>query len=502
MIIKTIDENQLNIILKEVKNDIKNMICPEFFLILSKNIIFSPILTSKIFNTKFTLVNNFENINLSRYWTDKLLYNINITNDDEIIKHIKNNNLSTNFINADIFITKNDFPYVIPNCSYNLFVIWNLGKEDIDLINIIQYLELGNRDWILWKNPLIFKSIKTIEHYHLLTRPKNLERKLKRLYILQRHGPREPIVMPPKFIKKYWDNINSDYRTSVKNAKLTNLGKLYCQFIGNLIYNNYSDDFDFSSINSNNILFGTSDFQRTIETSILTIDGLGLDKQTNFLNVLDFLSSETILNKEQKDLYNYKMKNPEIKWERDLEELNNKIFELTGVKIKSFNDYFELSSTMKCYEFHNYKMLDNDEDNDKLNELKTTIYNLSTFYYNYMNNPENANNTETTLIGKKMCESILKMFSTSKYKFALLTTHDNSLIAFVKYIIYGVFNSDIEFDGLKYDKNYFTDNIISKIKYIEFPDFNSNIIFELWEDKDLNKTIRIYYNSKMLFEFS
>ncbi len=502
MIIKYIDENQINIILNEITNSISKLSCPESFFNFSKNIYYSPKIISEIFGEEYLITNYLDNINLLRYWTDILVYNINRTDRKEMISKIKKNNIIDNFINSDIFITKNDYPYTIPNTNYKTFIIWNIANNQIDINDISSFIELKDKQWIIWKNPPIYKSIKDIEHYHVMIRPVQSKFKLTRLYIIQRHGPREPIMIPPKFIKNYWDNSNLDHKSAVQKANLTPLGRLYCQFIGSLIYANYSDCFDFNLLNNSNALFGSTDFQRTIETSILTIDGMGLNKICEKLNIVDFIGSDTVFNSEQRKNYYNKLGNPNIKWSKDLDNLNKQIFRLTGSKVSNFSYYFELASTMKCYEFHNYKMLENDTDNQELQDIKNTVYNLSTYYYNEVHNPENTDNTETTLLGKNACEKILELFSSSQYKFVLLTTHDNMIMPIVKNIIYGVFNNDIEFDGLNYDKKYFNENVVSKIKLLQFPDFNSNIRFELWEDDYGKKIIRIYYSSLFLFEFS
>ena len=63
--------------------------------------------------------------------------------------------------------------------------------------------------------------------------------------------------------------------------------------------------------------------------------------------------------------------------------------------------------------------------------------------------------------------------------------------------------SSSRFNNLKFDKEFYTKNVISKMNYLNFPDFNSSIRFELWTHPESeNKKIRIYYNSLMLFEFN
>ncbi len=157
---------------------------------------------------------------------------------------------------------------------------------------------------------------------------------------------------------------------------------------------------------------------------------------------------------------------------------------------------------MRCYEFHNYQMLPDDNLNEKLLELKPTIYNLSTYYYNIVHNPKDEFYWESRVLGTTVLNGLIDLFNNPNYKFGYFSTHDNILMPLVKNLIYEVLQGNLKFPELNYDTEFFTQNIKSKINYLNFPDFNSNIRFEQWEDIDGKKIIRIYYNSLMLFEFS
>jgi len=157
---------------------------------------------------------------------------------------------------------------------------------------------------------------------------------------------------------------------------------------------------------------------------------------------------------------------------------------------------------MKCYDFHDYPMLNDPEANIELNLIKNTIYNLATYYYNLVNDPNNPELEESTLIGKTVTKNILNLFTGSNYKFVLLTSHDNLLMPTIKYLIYSILNNLIKFENMSLSKEYFTKDIINKIYFQRFPDFNSSIRLELWDDIFGNQKIRIYYCSLFLFEFN
>ena len=466
---------------------------PANFQLLCKDIIYNPILSIYNSDPSSFSSRNFENINLDRYLYDKDTYTTTLAD-----------KLLSNSI-PDLLLTKNEFPYVIPNINYESEIIWNPENKCLNFKILLENINLTNKDYILWKNIPTYKSNNYIEHYHLITRKSIRKLTLEKILILQRHGPREPLFIPPKFISTYWNKIHLVIEKAINEANLTKLGKLYCKYIGQLLKDNYSNDFDFANLDKTNILVGSSNFQRTIGTSILTLDGLGLGLSNFDLNldieILNFLSSDAIFTPEQKKIYNDRMENNNITIDINLTEFNQKIFDLTGFKIKKFRDYFELSSTIKCYTFHNYQILSNPEDNAELLSMVDILNNLSIYYYNTVNIMNDEFFKENKLIGKTTVDNMIKLFTDSKYKFILFTSHDNLLMPTVKYLVYGVLNNLITFDNMSLDKKYFTKDILYKINLLDFPEFNSNIRFELWTDELANKKIRFYYCSLMLFEF-
>jgi hypothetical protein len=255
-------------------------------------------------------------------------------------------------------------------------------------------------------------------------------------------------------------------------------------------------------LNDSNIFIASTDFNRTIQSAILTMDGIGLTNLYDNIKIVDFIGSDTIFTPKERNSYYHKMTYPNINWDINLDEFNKEIEELTGLKIKTFRNYFDLTCTMKCYEFHNYPMLKNDLDNKRLLEMRPTIYNLATYYYNIVHNPKDDFYSESKHLANTVITNILELFNNSTYNFAYFSTHDNIIIPVVKNLIYLILEGNIIFNGLEYDEKFFNNNIKSKINYLDFPDFNSMIRFELWENFSNKKFIRIYYNSLMLFEFS
>lgn len=504
-----VGNNELRVILNKFNKEYSEYCYPENFKIIIKNILCGPNLSIYLFNDPNLCMNkNFSNINLGRYWTDLIVYQIKKQLLPQLITHLETIDLSDilnlKSFNPNIIITINEYPYVIPNTNYKLYIIWNKdSNKPLTYSQIQDYFDLDNKDWIIWKNNNLYKSLKCIEHYHIIIRDSLPKFVLTKLLILQRHGPREPITIPPKFIKSYWKNIDLPYDLAVSKANLTDLGKLYCKFVGEQLYNNYFEDFKFKLLDKNSILFGSSNFLRTIETSILTLNGLDLSDNNLDLNLFNFLSSDNIFSSSEKEMYNYKLKYSNINFDIDLSEINKEIFDLTGIEIKDFSDYFELASTMRCYEFHGYQMLPDSQNNLLLLKIKNTIYNLATCYYNQVNDPTNDYFNLNRHLGKTVIDNLLEIFEFPNVKLSLLTSHDNLLMPTVKYLIHGIIDGSIKFEGFEYDKEFYTKSIKSKLNYLDFPDFNSSIRLELWIEPNTNsKKIRIYYCNLMLFEFN
>jgi hypothetical protein len=138
--------------------------------------------------------------------------------------------------------------------------------------------------------------------------------------------------------------------------------------------------------------------------------------------------------------------------------------------------------------------------------ITDTLNNLSTYYYNAVNNMDDDLYKENKLIGKTAIDNMIKLFTDNKYKykykFMLFTSNDNLLMPSIKYLVYGILNNLITFDNMSLNKDYFTPDILSKINLLDFPEFNSNIRFELWTGEVGNNIIRFYYCNLMLFEFN
>jgi hypothetical protein len=286
--------------------------------------------------------------------------------------------------------------------------------------------------------------------------------KLEKLIVVCRHGPRQPIMIPPKFDFSLW--LNHDKNNYNIKAQLTNIGKLYCQFRGKELYDSYKNHFD---LNKAKILVESSFFDRTIDSTISYLSGLNLDIKKEDIILSNFLASDKCLTPEENIVYHNAVNNYKLKMNTD--ELDNQIKEVTGHVITKPMDYFDIHSTINCYKVHNYILPEN------LNLVEKQLHKITVLFYNLLNDVEN---NYALLLGSRLYDHIMDIIN-SDTTFAFLSTHDNSIMPFVKYI------------HKKYNKD----------SFIDLPDFCSTVRFEIWSSENI-RVLKIYYDTILIIEIN
>ena len=429
-------------------------------------IFYNPIAFSQVAN------NGYEIETFSRKYLINLKYNYlqkNLTHEQKknlLLNSLKNKDFSYyKSLENNIILTNNKYPYV--STTNNLmFIIWDVeGKTTISNIKQIVDKYFPNYNYLVWANLSLYQSIKLIKHYHLVIRNPIIKPKLTKVLLVVRHGPREPIHLPSKFDSSYWSldkNIPEIFQ-SIK-AKLTSLGKMYCQYRGQEAFNYYSYEFDFTKLTKNDILVESSYIERTKESAIYYMKAFGYNLSNADIKLSSYLAVNKLFNLLELLAYNNFQK--KFKLDINTEKLNKSIEEITGQKINTFMDYFNIYSTIKCYKVHNYKLPDG------LDKIYDLLEQISTLTYNDVNNVEN--NIYSKKIGKYMLKHIFDVLKSNK-KFSYLSTHDNIIISLLKYISH------------EYNIN---------IRLLDIPDFCSCIRFEVWGENIL----KIYYDSLFLVE--
>lgn len=438
------------------------------FIQYRKCIFYNPIEFSEVIN------NGFEIETFGRTYLTNFRYKHSQKNQSHL--QIKSNLLDTIYnkdfdyykvLDNNLILTNNKYPYVSTN-NNKMFIIWDIG-DNSTILDIKQLVNkyFSNYNYLAWRNPYIHQSVKMIKHYHLVIRNPIIKPKLTKVLLLTRHGPREPIHLPSKFDSSYWSfdrNIHEVFQS--KKARITCLGKLYCQYRGQEAFNYYSNEINFSELAKNNILIESSHIERTRESAIYYMKAFGHNFNNTDIKISKFLASDKLFN--ILELLAYDKFQKKFKLEIDTEKLDKIIEEITGQKITNSMDYFHIYSTIKCYKVHNYKLPDG------LDKIYDLLEQMSTLMYNKVN--DTNNNIYSKKIGNNLLTHIFDLLKTNK-KFMYLSTHDNIIIALLKYICYK-YNIDI--------------------KLLDIPDFCSCIRFEVWN----NDNLRIYYDSLFLVEIN
>lgn len=415
--------------------------------------------------------NNFETQTFSRTYLTKFNYK----HSQKSLSNQKiKNNLLTTFKNKDfnifkplkinnnnLILTNNKYPYISTN-NNPMFIIWDLyGNTNINDIKILINKYFSGYNYLIWRNPYIHQSVKLIKHYHLVIRKPIIKPILKKILLVVRHGPREPIHLPTKFNSKFWNfNNHSNNLTQTINARMTCLGKLYCLYRGYEARNYYINDINFNTLND--LYIESSYIERTRESALYYMRGMGFNIKE--INISKYMASDKFFNKF--DLEKYETFNNHFKLNIDTTKLNKLTEEITGQQINTSINFFHVYSTIKCYMVHNYELPEG------TNNIFDLLEQITTLSYNEIN--DSKKNKYAKILGENMLSHIFDLLKHSKTLF-YLSTHDNMMMALLKYICF------------KY-------NI--KIQLLDIPDFCSCIRFEIWNDNIL----RIYYDSLFLIE--
>lgn len=429
--------------------------------------------------------NNFELITIQKDYLSERAYIDNFLPSDKLEEQIIKKNIeklddpfraSTN-VDENIYLTINNYPYIGPN-NLKSYVIWILDNKKYDnkyIELLLQKKYLINKkqnDYIIFKNPNTIKTIKNIEHHHLLIRKRDnsissiKNMRLKKLIILVRHGPREPLIFPPKLDISMWKNSKLDFNTQVYNAELTELGKIYSILAGDELMNGYKNNIKFDELREQEIYIGSTNFKRTIVTTENYLLGIGL--KTNF--TLHILEEIDLLEKYKNELHKLE-KIINVDFDKYLlTNFNLQINKIFGIEIKYSKDYFDLYSVINIYKLHKIPL-----PKEWTSKLDLILKDISINYYNKL-----FVGKISKLLVDRLVDKIISLLNNEQIKFSFLCSHDVILMALVKYF--------------------------QPKKIYNVPDFCSLIRFELWtlpiidNETKSNNLLRIYYDSIILKE--
>lgn len=381
-------------------------------------------------------------------------YKKNINDNDHIIKMVTNGKYLIARIDDHNFLTINNYPFnSLINTSQ--FIYWTFNNnchndvlKELTKIKIITY----NTEYMIWCDSQ--QSNERIKHYYIITRQKIFKHindiKLKKLIIVARHGPREPIVMLPKL--KYFANND---KQSVIDAKLTQHGINYCYNFGKYICSVFGKFFNFDKLRT--VLY-SSDVERTKHSAIYFYKGIFGDL-TDCQQLNELRSRNLLFDSETKLQYVNFINN--IQFDYDVKDIRDKLYDITGYHINTPEDFYNVYSTLKVYKEHSID-LPIELTSDIFNQLETIA---TDFYY-----VQFYKTIYCEMFAGKLYDFVKNLISKSLINCAYLSTHDT--------IIYPL-------------------ALLIANEKVKLPDFCSSVRFELWCNNDL----RIYYDDVLIKQY-
>lgn len=387
------------------------------------------------------------------------IFNSIISNDKILVKKFDDNN----------YLTINQWPYESPLlCSHLIF--WTLNNlSHNDVLTRLTNLNIINdsTEYLIWLNSSKAQSIKTIKHYQIIVRPKifnrssllvnrSVNRKLRKMIIVARHGPREPIHHLSKLTDFTYSISDKNNPNSIVDARLTNHGITYCYNFGSYIKELYERHFDFD-LNKSAIV--STNVHRTINSAKQFMQGLFGKHLSNEIKSKIELSDDLIgdITMSPENKKEYKDYHKIIKLTNRSDEFDDKILHILGHKINGPKDYFNVHSTLQVYDFHKEQIpLEwTTELNDQLNKCAEE-------YYFKLFNETKFCSLFTDLVMNKVNQLILN----NEINFAYLSTHDVTIYPLALRIAR---------------------------EQVALPYYCSSVRYELWDQE-----LRIYYDDVLI----
>lgn len=275
---------------------------------------------------------------------------------------------------------------------------------------------------------------------------------LKKVIYIARHGPRVPIYKIPKLPEHRWEaSEDESFESLITNASLTPKGAILCKQFGQKLKNLHFEQLE---LTPNDIKIYSSNIERTIHSAKYMLEGMFENKNIVPISIHKSLLGYNRFTKEQYIRFRQLMKHN--KFDKDTKELREQIKEHFNIGIETTNTYFDINSTLKCYEFENIST-------DIPNELIKKIEECSNEYFRNVNSDKTMIQIFTTQILKLIDELI----NDADVKFAYLSTHDVIVFPLAYYL--------------------------SNYSKINVPGFCEYVKYEVYDD-----CTKIYYNDMLI----
>ncbi|AYV77751.1 MAG: histidine phosphatase domain-containing protein [Edafosvirus sp.] len=382
-----------------------------------------------------------------------------VTNNDDLRYYMFNKDHQLNFVRTkEKIILKSDrvcinkkYPQFCCPEGMEQYVVWSMdnkmGHADI-IKNVSDLVNAKEKDYILWKGK------KTNQYYNLILRNKIFNKiSLRKLIIIARHSFRTPLTVLPKLEPWY-----------EKDIPLTEKGKVFCEKYGRQIKDMYGDLL-FNKDKKKVCMFYSSNTLRTIDSARHFVKGFNNDVKFDFHPIIEpVLSGDQTLAgpiffEHLKSIKIELIKN-ELMGFNDVDKFNMHIFDVLGFKIINISDYYDVHSTLECYNRQGIA-IPKKWTHDDMKKLER----LCAYYYYKLY----SNDQIIKIFTEPLTKQIDKFINESPVGFVYMSTHDS--------MVYPL--------ALKYNKG----------KPLKVPDFCSSVRYEVWD-----QCIRIYYDDLLLVE--
>jgi hypothetical protein len=327
----------------------------------------------------------------------------------------------------DVVVTPNEYPYYSEIDSVNLIGWVNEKFNNFNLEWFQKYVDqvYPNKDYLIWINSPENRSIKSIEHCHILLANPQPKRSLRKLTVFIRHGDREPIMT----LKKYQIELTENGHHG--NAQLTENGKKTARKIARQI----KEIYQFWEIPR----YATSPVSRCVDTINAIREELG-NNEIEEDERLHFYYKEESYKKEYSC-------SPESKYFRQkYKSLFKKLKEEFDFEHDYLIELYSLYSSLRCYYEAGYNL---DNELDLFEELMGACREICNAYAKYMTRYFNDH-----------LYDIVDAICSYPDKIRFFCTHDH--------FIFQMAHCLMKVNGLNFD--------------LELPEYCSNIRVEEWDD--------------------
>jgi hypothetical protein len=257
-----------------------------------------------------------------------------------------------------------------------------------------------------------------------------------KVIIIGRHGARAPILHLSGLPEYDWGVDIGDFQKMLSGAPLTNKGRTQTEELGKKAKNNYNDMID----DHTKITIYSSNVERTIETAkIFTKHFVNSDKIK--IVVDNRLAGDIHFPQNKKDQFFDARK--KVRVQNDTDELRKEIKDKLKFDVTESFNYFEISSTLKCYEAEGISDSLNDDTWSCIHE------NSEKYYYELFSDA-----CTLELMTKGILE-LLEEIKNEDDKFVYISTHDVILYPLARLI----FNEKVK-----------------------MPEFNEQMVLKVYDD--------------------